>query len=251
MKRGFFTANDGIDASGKGTILNTLVNYEKRLGCDVLDIDEFQKKYDKNPSLKNMELYQTVILSEPSYQGIGKIIREEIIANNKRNYTAKQTAEAFALDRMILFQELILPLLDEGKNVLLSRTVASSLVYQPIQAKEQGEKLTWNYVKNLDGNRFELENSPDLLMIPLVLDPKIVIDRLESREKQDNCIFETWNYQTQFLKVFQSKKLRKLFEKYGTKVEYLDTTGKPEWSLEKNIQETKRKAINIYKKYRV
>lgn len=151
------------------------------------------------------------------------------------------TAQLYAIDRMTLDKRITLPALNSGKIVVKSRSVVSSLVYQPIQAEERGEKLTLNDVLSLEGNQFAIQNSPNILVIGTIKNPAELIKRLEEREKKDDAIFENINFQLKIKPHYESEWLRDLFEKEGTRVEYLDAGV--------SVESSKQQIVDIWEKF--
>ena len=253
MKKGKFIVVDGLDGIGKSVVLDAIIDYLKSKNNRVLDLHEYWEEYGFHPDFNNEKIngkpnrfylnlddYDVIFSSEPTHVGIGKVIRQEVIAQNGRFYPANLTAECYSTDRLVLYQRVVLPALEAGKIVVQSRSVSTSIVYQPIQSEFQKEdSLTMKEVLELQGNKLALDNAPDLLIIPTIKDVNILFDRLNVRKKDDNCNFEKVKFQQKIKPLFESKKLRKIFEKKGTIVKYLDAGV--------SIESTKEQAINIYK----
>lgn len=237
---------EGLDGIGKGTQLKALEelfesegiaeqvqhNPSKQSfeGKRVFDLHHHWTRYHFHPQfdtvLKNnyvdLNSFDVLISAEPTYVGAGRSIREEVICDNGRRYSAQLTAQLYAIDRMVLDKRVTLPALNAGKIVVKSRSVVSSLVYQPIQAQEKGEKLSVEEVLSLEGNQFAMQHAPNLLVIATIKNPDDLMKRLTQREKKDDAIFENINFQLKIKPHYESQWLKELFEKEGTKVEYLD-----------------------------
>jgi dTMP kinase len=221
---------EGLDGIGKGTQVSALTDLFESEGKKVFDIHNFWTQYHFHPQFdsslkkyyKDINSFDVLILAEPTYVGAGRSIREEAICENDRRYSALSTAQLYAIDRLVLDKRVTLPALNAGKIVIKSRSVVSSLVYQPVQAQEKGEKLTIEDVLALEGNTFAMRHSPNLLVIGTIKNPDELIKRLAEREKKDDAIFENINFQLKIKPHYESKWLKDLFEKEGTKVEYLD-----------------------------
>jgi thymidylate kinase len=252
MNKGKFIVIDGLDGIGKSVVLDAIVDYLKDKGQRVLDLHEYWEEHGfhpdfdnkenghPNPYYVNLDDYDVIYSSEPTHVGIGKVIRQEVIVKNGRPYHANLTAECYSTDRLVLYKRVILPALNAGKTVIQSRSVSTSIVYQPIQSELQKEdSLTIKEVLALQGNKLALDNAPDLLVIPTIKDVNILFERLAGREKDDNCNFEKIKFQEKIKPLFESKKLRKIFEKRGTVVKYLDAGI--------SIESTKKQAIDLYK----
>ncbi len=242
QKRGKFIDLEGMDRIGKGTLLQTLVEYEAKQGKRAFNLDEHQKLHDKNPDVSELKDFDIVITSEPTYNLIGKVIREEMIRKKSgRFYSAVEVAHAYALDRDVLLKTAVLPYLEAGKTIFQSRSVATSLVYQPVQAEKDGEVLTVEEILNIPGNQFELAHSPDLLLLLTHNDIEEAFARSSEREKKDDSKFEEVEFQ-KLLKVrYESDWLRRIFISHGTVVRYVDTT--------KDIETTKEKVLDAYKTF--
>lgn len=220
-KRGKLIIIDGLDGSGKGTIVAAFGKWFQRKGKKVLDLREYWKGHHELPEPQDLDKYDVVLSAEPTFSLVGRAIRNEMVHRNKRYYSAWTTAQAFALDRQILYQRIIIPALNKGLYVFQERGVTTSIIFQPVQA----ESLSLKKMLDLDGNKLALKYTPDLLII-LLVKPQIAFQRLKNRKgKKDNAIFEKLNFQKRIIKRFQSDWFRKIFEKKGSKVVYLDTSG--------------------------
>ena len=252
MNKGKFIVIDGLDGIGKSVVLDAIVDYLKDKGQRVLDLHEYWEEYGfhpdfdnkenghPNPYYVNLDDYDVIYSSEPTHVGIGKVIRQEVIAQNGRPYHANLTAECYSTDRLVLYKRVILPALNAGKTVIQSRSVSTSIVYQPIQSELQKENsLTIKEVLALQGNKLALDHAPDLLIIPTIKDVKILFERLSRRAKDDNCNFEKLKFQETIKPLFEGKKLRKIFEKRGSIVKYLDAGI--------SIESTKKQAVDLYR----
>ena len=78
-----------------------------------------------------------------------------------------------------------------------------------------------------------------MLIIPTIKDVKILFERLSRRAKDDNCNFEKLKFQETIKPLFEGKKLRKIFEKRGSIVKYLDAGI--------SIESTKKQAVDLYR----
>jgi thymidylate kinase len=146
-------------------------------------------------------------------------------------------AHAFSLDREILYKRVMIPALQSGLYIFQERGVVSSLVYQPVQ-----ERIQLSELLRLAGNKLALQYAPHLLIIATVK-PETVVKRLGTREKKDNSIFDTLSFQRRLDERYRSDWLKLLFERHGSKVEYLDT------DEPKSVEETKKNAIELFKKF--
>lgn len=243
-----FVVIDGLDGVGKGTIERALTEYEtdrKRLIFDSVDYSKKNHEIPEfnSPQLSLRDFYNTIITSEPTYAGIGRVIRDEIIAKNGRDYSFSDKIQAYSLDRLVQMKRLVIPALQEGKRVIQSRCLASTLCYQALEADKLELDVEFIHGKILEqeGNILQLKYSPDLLIIPTIKDVDELTKRIEARKKEgkdDNCVFENAEFQRALKPHFESPWLKDLFESNGTKVVYLNAGI--------SVEETKRQAVNIY-----
>jgi len=247
MKKGEFIVIDGIDASGKGVIERHIKEYETSLDRRIFDTSEFcELNPDKIPELRDFSEADIIFNAEPSYYGIGKCIREEIISRNGRDYSFEDQIEAYSLDRLVNMKRIVIPAIENGIRVIQSRCLASTLAYQIIKGTTEAisEKNIKKLILSKSGNILQLSCHPDLLLIPSVTDGKEVERRIEARKKEgkdDNCEFENADFQTKISKIYGSDELKKIFTSRGTRVEYIDGTISPEY--------TRTKALELYQNF--
>ncbi len=250
---GTFTVIDGLDGIGKGTVQAAIINYIKKKKLRILDLHDYWNKHhihpefmhkmeggEKNPFYVDLDSFDVLVTSEPTRAGIGRMIRREITADNKRQYSAHMTARMFAADRMTFYKRVILPALKNGKHIIQSRSVSTSIVYQPMQELLPHEPaLPMKTVLKIEGNDFALNNAPNLLIIPTISNVEELMERLGAREKKDNCEFETAKFQGKIKPLYESEKLRYIFESRGCKVAYLDAGI--------SVVKTEEQAVEIFK----
>lgn len=212
---------DGIDGSGKSTVIAAWKKYLANEGNAIFDLTDCWKERGAYPEYSELKKYDFIFSSEPSYVGIGKTIREELIKNGS-SYPPRAVAEAYSLDRLILYTKIIIPALREGKYVIQDRGVSTSLAYQPLTDK----KLTAKVLVTLPGNSLALKHRPDHLIL-LSIDPGLAAARLKKRTgKQDNVIFERLAFQKKIANVFASSAYQNLFKQRGTHLHYLPADDK-------------------------
>ena len=223
MKKGLFIVVDGLDGIGKGVFLDALVQEAKKAGKRVFDIHAFWKQHNYHPSPDDIiGKYDLVVTSEPTFVGIGSIIRQELVVKNGRHYSPQAVAQAYALDRHILYEQLLLPLLTAGITILQSRSFSTSLVYQRQSALDAGREFSAAEILLLPGNAFCLRHPMDFLIIPTIPDVDEIMKRLQRREKDDNCVFENLDFQLRLKKQYESDEFRNLFTSLGVNVLYVD-----------------------------
>jgi len=247
MAKGFFVMIDGPDGVGKGTLTNAVIKHLVEQGKEVLELQRWWLKHGWHPPIGELKSRKINVLisAEPTFVGVGKEIRNEIISTEARKagrkYSARQTAEAYALDRTVLYQNVIIPALKAGITVIQERGFPSSLAYQTLQAKESGESLTMEHIAQMEGNQLAMQFPPDLLVIPTV-NAEEAIKRLEKRfEKKDDAIFEKKNFQEKLRALYNTVEFIAVFEKLGTKVVFVDAS--------KPISETEAQIIDILNQY--
>lgn len=211
---------DGADGTGKSTIVETWRDYLKQQGKKIFSLKDYWRGHSDLPSPAQWRSSAILFTAEPSYAGMGKIIREELIAKHEQPYPPEAVAHGFSLDRLILYRRIILPALKARKLVVQDRGVSTSLVYQPLQ----GDNLTIKKVAELPGNKQALKYAPNYLIIT-ELDPKLALHRLNSRRaKNDNAIFENLSFIKKNMAAFHNPAFIRLMRKYGAKIVYFDTS---------------------------
>lgn len=222
---------DGLDGIGKGVIEEELEKYFKEQNLRVFDQTEFEKTnnifpnyLDNNSNFyKNPDEFDVVRMAEPTYTKLGQFIRHHIINKEfKGVYSARETLESYSLDRKWLFEKCVIPLLEKGKIIIKSRSCISSMCYQGLMAEDEKNPLTYDEIFNLKGNALSLKYRPDILIIPTIKNPEKLQERLEKREKQDDSFLESIEFQLPLKPWYEQKSIKELFEKHGSRVEYLD-----------------------------
>ena len=245
---------DGLDGVGKGVVIDAIIDFEKSKERKIFDVNKWwdtdlnrSPARDFNPRLKDFfnefMQYELLVTSEPTFAGIGRRIRNEYIKKNDRDYDPWLIAQAYALDRYELYTTTVIPARENGINIIQSRGVVTSLVYQGIDMVERGSKINTEDVLKIYGNEFTMkkENAPTLLLIPTVSDIDALEARLKGREKQDDSIFENMGFQRKIKPHYESENLRKLFNDIGTEVKYLDAGI--------SLEYTKAEAVRIWKEH--
>lgn len=211
---------DGIDGSGKSTIVESWKKYFEQKGKKVFDLRDFWKDNIDHPTPDDLMQYDIIFSGEPTHVWFGRAIRKEIIKTDS-DYSALATANAYALDRLVLYKRLLLPLLKAGKTIIQDRGVSTSLCYQPVQ----DGTITMEEVASLEGNQFALTHRPDYLIIA-DLPVDVALSRLDTRfDKQDDARFEQKEFLQKARSVFLSKKYQALVKDHGTEVILLNTEG--------------------------
>ena len=242
---------DGLDGIGKGVIERALIEYEQKLGRAVFDTIAHSRGWDSLPELKDfwrppVPHFNTIVTAEPTYAGIGKTIREEIIAQNQRDYSIESQIRTYADDRLVQMTRFANPARINGVRDLRSRCVAASLTYQVLGAQNRGMSLeeARNLVLSQEGNQLALEWAPNLLIIPTIESAEEVIKRIQERkknQKDDHSIFDNLKFQERLKDHYEDAWLKELFEGNGTTVAYINAGI--------SIQSTGEQAREIYSSF--
>lgn len=242
---------DGLDGIGKGVVERALIAYEQKLGRAVFDTIAHSKGYDRLPNPEEIwnppiPHFNTMVTAEPTYAGIGKVIREEVIKNNGRPYSAETERSMYADDRLVQMMQFANPLRVAGVRDIRSRSVTSSLCYQVIRAENEGmtKETARKKVLAEEGNKLALEWAPSLLIIPTIDSAEKVIGRIKGRkdsQKDDDSIFDNLKFQETLKRHFEDPWLRNLFTRRGTVVAYMNA-GVSE-------QATRDQTVEIYRSF--
>lgn len=227
---------DGIDGSGKRTIVEAMRGALEAQGRVSFDIGEWSKTHHTLPELSDMAHAEVIIGVEPSYAWTGSAIRDEMVRSGKP-YTSRQIAEAFSTDRLTIYARCYLPLLERGAIIIAERGVSSSIAYQPAA----DPTLLLEDVLAMSGNTFALTHRPDHLIIA-TLDAHVAMQRLNKRtNKQDGATFEQEAFLHQLDERYRSKWFANIFTSRGTTIHQIDTTP--------TIEEVRASAINLLQSF--
>ncbi len=233
---GLFIMIDGIDGSGKSTIIAGVSEWFKKSNLKIFDLKDYWKKHKTYPELHKVLEADVILSAEPTSVWVGEAIRQELIHDSAaEKYSAEMTAQAFSIDRAVLYRRILIPALKMGKIIIQDRGVATSLIYQPIQ----NGKISIKKVIKFEGNSLALSWSPDVLFIADIK-PEIAMARLRKRVgKHDQMIFEKLAFQKKIHTRFKSQWFKFLIKKYGSDVCYLDASKPPKEMVEEAIKTLK------------
>lgn len=231
-----FVIAEGIDGSGKGMIIGALKEWAFTKKLKVFDLRGYWKDNDSIPEYEEIKDYDIILSSEPTSALVGRCIRNEMVKDNKRDYSAVSVGHAFSLDREILYRKLLIPALKNKKIVFQERGIVSSLVYQPTDGIPMQE------IMNLPGNKLALQYLQGLVLIPLV-DPEIALERLKLRAKKDESVYENLTFQKKIDERYRASWLKQLLENQGATVVYLDN------NPPKTEQDLMDEAVRIWEEY--
>ncbi|MCX6779988.1 MAG: deoxynucleoside kinase [Candidatus Magasanikbacteria bacterium] len=229
-----FIMIDGIDGSGKSTVVSAWKKHLSDQGNAIFDLKDFLKEKNCYPEISEFKSYDFIFSAEPTYTAVGKTIREELI-NHNNDYSALAIAQAYSLDRLILYKKNIIPLIEDKKIIIQDRGISSSLAYQT----SQNQDLTFDILLALPGNKLAMEYRPDHLII-IKTSAHTAAERLSTRsDKQDNSIFEKENFLKKLEDQFESSEYQNIFKQRGTQIHYL--------SGEEKIDIMEQQAIDLLK----
>lgn len=240
-----FVVIDGLDGVGKDTLIRGITTHLENNNKQVFDITDTWKATGSHPDIapenKLLEAYDVFVAAEPTYVNVGRFIREEILPLNGREYSAEETAHAYALDRHEHLQRNIEPLLNAGKSVFQSRHYVTSIVYQQVQG---GGELTVENILNLPGNKLAQEIAPNAMLIPTIQDFDELERRLTNADRGGQDQFENLEFQKKLKPHYESNWLKEHLESVGTKPIYFDV-GVPKEQAIKNAIEAYTQATNL------
>ena len=249
MERGRYTWLEGLDGVGKGVQQEAILKFEKNKGkikfssqtSDTLE--DYAKKFENEDKqfLMNFNHNKYILDTvEPTYWGIGKAIREELTSNNGRSYSSHDQIQAYSLDRLVHMKRVVIPFLENGHDVVQSRSMVSTLCYQTLKGLGEGRTRSGvrEDVLKQEGNKLALRYAPNLVIISTIDNISELMKRLSEREKNDNCEFEKLQFQSSLAEFYEEPWLKWFLEDNGISVAYLDAG--------KTKEETERQALEIY-----
>ncbi len=166
-KRGMFVVFEGIDASGKGTQLNKLIEY-------IGELDKYQDVVKTHEPWKSREIKDKLKKDKDAYSDGIKM------------------AELYVNDR-IRHSEEIDELLNRGYFVLCDRYKLSTCAYQWTQGVE-----LYKLLKMHEDSRISTPN----LNIFLDISAEISLERISKRGDREK--FEDWNFQKNLIAYYHS-----------------------------------------------
>ena len=207
---------EGIDGSGKTTLARFFAELLATRGKTIFDLPETSKKTGEIP-LPRQPKNEVIFTAEPTQVWIGAAIRNEFIRKGT-SYDALSVAQAFSLDRLLLYTRFLVPMLKAGALIVQDRGLPSSMTYQPIM--KNGVPL--EDLLDLSGNKLALEHAPGQLVIAKC-SAETAISRLAARsEKTDDAIFEKREFLEKLSGRYSSGWFRRIWEDRGTKIRMID-----------------------------
>lgn len=218
MMRGRFMIIEGMDGAGKGTITEFIRDELRLQNVPTCDARAFEKKYGMLPSVDDLGGARVCFTAEPTFSTVGRAIRERLIASDSA-FHPFTIANAYGVDREILYKDLLLPARERGIHIVQERGVVSSLIFQTMDTG-----MTVDAIAAIPGNTFSLQHPPSHLVI-MTVHPKLAAERLKIRAKQDDSMYETEEFQAKLFEQYRAEWLRKMFEDCGARVLYFDSSG--------------------------
>jgi len=214
-----FIVIDGIDGSGKSTVVKAMKSLLESEGKKSFDLVAWCKEKGTIPTLSDIADADILFTAEPTYAWTGAAMRQEMFLTNEP-YSALAFAHAFSLDRLVLMKRLILPALAAGKTIIQDRSVSTSIIYQP--AMDDGPSL--EEILELPGNVLALQNAPDHLIL-LDIEPEVAIKRVGGRsDEKPEDVFETIEQLKTFDERFRSDWFAKLYTDRGSQIHWMKTS---------------------------
>lgn len=232
MRNGRFIVVDGLTGSGKSTILEEARRWASDASMRLFDLKEWFEEHHAPPRFEDVAEHDAFFTFEPTRGWIGAAIRYEM-SRIDGPYSAKEIAHAFALDRHIMYERLILPALNAGKTVIQDRSVTSSLIIQPLL----DGTLSVEDVASLPGNAFALKHAPDTLVLTK-LDPEIAVERMAARADDSKGIYEQLDLLKKEADAFESEWFHSMMNARGTTINTLNTN--------LDIQSTRKEAYSLF-----
>lgn len=224
-----FIIVEGPDGTGKETFSRLLSEIlSEKENRKIIDIRGYQKKGIIAPKLEEM-VGKIVLTAEPTYWHSGLTIRDELIKKG-RDYDIKTIAEMYSIDRLINYENIIIPLKDKEGWIIQERSILSSLTYQSKLVFENG--LEFDELLKLKGNETAIKNPPESVII-LGCSIEEAEKRYNKRIKNDDAIFEVSETQKKLKKAYEGEDIRNLLTERDIKIIYFDTSSP--------IKETKKR----------
>ena len=217
MAKGKFIVVDGVTGSGKSTILRAIKAWSASCQHKTFDLEEWSQTHHDPPTFDDVKDADVLYTFEPTKTWIGSAIRKELSRTDKP-YSAMELAQAFSLDRLLMYKRLILPALEAGKTIVQDRSVTSSIF---IQLSQEPRTLTIEELLALPGNALALEHAPDILVLTHVK-PETAAQRLQARANESKGVFEDPELLRRMAGVISSEWFSKLFADRGTAVHHFD-----------------------------
>lgn len=207
---------DGLTGSGKSTVIKAVHDWALARGQKIFRMQDY--KQIEPPKFEDFNDFDVYFTYEPTRTWIGSAIRYEL-SRKDIPYGGEELVHAFALDRQIMYQRLIIPALSAGKTIIQDRGISSSIVYQPVMKNS----VSLENILSLPGNKLALEHAPDALIIAKV-SAHTALERIHNRDDESKGVYEDIQFLKQQEERFASQWFRDIFTSCGTRVFDLDTS---------------------------
>lgn len=214
---GRFLIVDGIAGSGKSTLLKHLKEEFRHEGARVFDLKDWCAKHRTIPTFDDAKDADILFTYEPTGSWIGEAIRLEM-SQKEHPYSAISLAQAFSLDRLVLYNRLIIPARNAGKPIIQDRSFTSSIVYQTTMENP----LSLESLLDLPGNRLALEHPPNHLILT-DLDPELAISRASKRKELSKGVFQELELLQKIDSAFKAPWFENLLKDAGIKIHRVST----------------------------
>lgn len=216
---------DGLDGAGKSTLAESAKAWFTQKDLNFFDTTAWSKQHHRLPTLEDVGEADVLLTAEPTHVGIGAAIRTIILPPGS-TYSAQQCAAAYALDRDVLYQQLIHPFIVAKPNgwILQERGLIASLAYQPLQSlrNRDSDPLTTEQVLALPGNQTALRHVPTLFFF-VDIDAELAQQRLHGRRGHiAEDIFDDQSFQTALRERYQLPEVTNPWTSRGTRIITLD-----------------------------
>lgn len=215
---GKFIMVEGIAGSGKSTLLKALKAMYAASAWRIFDMQDWNTTHAAPPRFEDIKDYDLYFLAEPTKSWVGSAIREEI-SFNKGVYSARAQAEAFALDRMIQYNRVVIPALMAGKIIIQDRGVTCSLAYQG----RMDDTIDRRGVAELPGNQLALAYAPHHLVLTY-LDPQTALERRGNRQDVSKGMYEETELLRRAQETFHGEAFCGFMKAHGTQIHVVDTS---------------------------
>lgn len=223
---------EGITGSGKTTVIRGILDWLRNAEQKIFSLESWCVDNHAWPITADFKHADVLATMEPSYAWLGAAIRGEL-SRTDRPYTSQNRAEAFALERLMLYRRLVLPAREMGMTVVQDRGVGSSLAYQTVA----DDAVTDAFLLSLSGNQLALAHTPDTLIItecPVETAIARLKNRLESSHSPNRGVFLDPNLLIRVTERFRSQAWQNYFTSRGTDLIFLDTSA-PLEDVQKNV----------------
>lgn len=218
MKTGTFIVIDGIAGSGKSTLTKAVKQWAQDQGKSMFDFADWCQHHQDMPQFSDMQDADILFTFEPTKVWVGSAIRQEM-SRTDLPYSGEALAQAFSLDRLLMYKRCIIPALAAGKIIIQERSVTTSLVYQPIMPGG----IPLQDMLRLPGNALALEYAPDHIVLTDI-SPEAAIARTHGRDDESKGVFQELAFMKQVHERYRSDWFTTLFTEKGSQIHFLDTS---------------------------